>query len=313
MRYRAPAHSSPPADGVVAPLSFTIITIIVVVGTGLFIVALAVGFGVGFGVGGKDNVYYSNKLAVPVVTCDFGSTTCGCAFNKPVSSSRIINGDAAAQNSWPWLAYLTVLNSQRVCTGFLISDRHILTAASCFGSQYAGFNVTVTLGMNTFQSVYGSVNITNATVLPTMGAGDIAVVTLFTNLTFSQTIKPCCITSNLAIPTVNTIGVIAGWGETSANSLGIPTPTLRQAVVEVRNTTACNTQTANDTLCASYDSISACPIDSGGPLMINNNNAWTCVGIITGKYGACQNPISLTRVAAYLSLIRNVTGYPFNV
>lgn len=315
MPHLSPTSDVRSADAAIvagAPKAISIITIIVFVGTGLFIVAVAVGLGVGFGVGLKEPTYHSNKLAAPVVTCAASTTTCGCPTIRPVFSSRIINGDVAVTNSWPWMVYLT-MNDQRTCTGFVISDRHVLTAASCVGPQY-GYNVTVNLGINAYQSIYGGINITNATILTPISLGDIAVVGLTVNLTFGTTIQPCCLTSSQSVPTVGTAGVIAGWGETSTNTLGSVSPLLRQAVVQVRNSSSCGSQAGNDTICASYDSISACPIDAGGPLMINNNNnLWTCVGIITGRTGTCNNPITFTRIAPYLTAIRNATGYPFNV
>jgi len=307
MHHPSPTHgASPPAVDGLEPVStmFSVMCIVVIVGMALFVGALGIALGVGFGVGGKTTTSYASKLPAPVVNCN-PSATCGCAQNAPVFTSRIINGDPAATNSWPWMAYLTI-NNVKVCTGFIISPRHVLTAASCV-SPYT-YNVTVNVGINTYQSTYGGLNITNTSSLTPIYAGDIAVVTLGVNLTFSSTVKPCCITSSTSVPVVNTNGVIAGWGETSTTSLGTVSPTLRQAVVEVRNSSICNT--ANDTLCASYDSISACPIDAGGPLMVSYNNLWTCVGIITGR-PTCSNPITFTRIASYAALITNVTGILF--
>jgi secreted trypsin-like serine protease len=308
MHHPSPIHgvSSTAADGV-APMTtiFSIMCIIVTVGMVLFIAAVGIALGVGFGVGLRTTNSFTVKLPAPVVNCN-PSSTCGCAQYPPTFSSRIINGDAAATNSWPWMVYLT-MNNVKTCTGFLISQRHVLTAASCV-TQFA-YNVSVSIGINAYQSSYGGINITNTTGLTAINIGDIAVVTLGINITYNATVKPCCITSSTSVPVVNTNGVIAGWGETSTTSIGTVSPTLRQAVVEVRNSSICST--ANDTLCASYDSISECPIDAGGPLMVNYNNLWTCVGIMIGGRSTCSNPITFTRISAYAALITNVTGIVF--
>ena len=297
-------------DGIAATSTpVFIISGIVVVGTALFIIALALGLGLGFGIGlnNESSRPTVSKLPAPTVNCDASGAQCGCAASKPSFSSRIINGDAAVTNSWPWLVYL-VMNNQKICTGFLISQRHVLTAATCV-SGYA-YNVTVTLGINNYQFTYGSINVTNTTSLSAITlSGDIAVVTLGTNVSYSSAIKPCCLTSNPLVTINGTNGVIAGWGETSANNIGNPSPMLRQAVVQIRDPSVCSS-TANDTLCASYGSISTCPVDAGGPLMVSTGSAWACVGIITGK-STCSNPITFTRVSTYFSLINNVTGLTF--
>lgn len=305
--------SNRPADSVAAAgilgLSkiMLILSIVVITGTVLFIVALGIALGVGFGVSGRSSNNAPATLAPPIVSCasSTSSVTCGCQTYAPSFTPRIINGQVAVTNSWPWLVYLT-MNNVRVCTGFVISPRFILTAGSCV-AQYA-YNVTVNLGINNYQSIYGGVNITNSTVLTAIALGDIAIVQLGVNITFSSTIKPCCLTSLQTIPTAGTNGVIAGWGETSSTSIGTVSPLLEQAVVQVDNTSTCGTQNANDTLCASFDSVSTCPIDAGGPLMISNNNLWTCVGIITSRTGGCNNPITFTRIAAYTAAIQNITG-----
>jgi secreted trypsin-like serine protease len=308
MPFSSPASDAAPAVGAALAGSSKIIFIIssiVIIGTALFVVALGIGLGVGFGVGGRIKIPTTALLSAPVVSCSI-SQACGCQTDKPSFTPRIINGQPASVNSWPWMVYL-VMNNVKVCSGFIISPHHILTAASCIAAY--GYNISVTLGTNNYQFTWGGVNVTNATALQTISLGDIAVVTLGANITYSSTIQPCCISSNLGIPTTGVNGVIAGWGETSSSSLGTVSPVLEQAVVQVINQTSCG-NTGNDTLCAGYDSISACPIDAGGPLMISYNNAWTCVGIITGRVSGCTNPITFTRIASYAALIFNVTSIP---
>jgi secreted trypsin-like serine protease len=242
-----------------------------------------------------------------VVTCG-GSASCGCPAIQPSFAPRIINGQIAVTNSWPWMAYLT-MNNQRTCAGFLISQRHVLTAASCV-AQY-GNNISVNLGINTYQSSFGGLNVTNATGLIALSFGDIAIVTLGINITaYTATIQPCCLTTSLSEPFVNMPGVIAGWGETSTNNLGVVSPLLQQAVIQVLNPSACGISSGNDTFCAGFGSISACPIDAGAPLMISYDNAWTCVGMVVGR-STCNNPITFTRIAPYASVIQNITGLPF--
>ena len=298
------------AKAATSALSITLkaCTIIIVVGTALFIIALGIALGVGFGVGGRTRVTHPVTLAPPIFTCD-QSAACGCATTQPVFSSRILNGQTAAFNSWPWIVYLTnPLSPRTFCTGFIISERFVLTSTLCV-AQY-GFNVTVTVGATNFQSLWGGINVTNSTSITNLANG-ISIVTLMTNLTYNSIVKPCCLTTSLSQPAIGTHGVIAGWGETSANAIGTPAMNLQQAVVQVVSPNQCGTGStlgAIDTmLCASFNSVAACPIDAGGPLMVNMNNRWTCVGVIT-KQTSCQNQISFVRIAPFFSMINNITG-----
>ena len=47
-----------------------------------------------------------------------------------ISVSRIVNGNDAEDNEWPWIAAL-MNNGRQFCGGSLIDDKHILTAAHC--------------------------------------------------------------------------------------------------------------------------------------------------------------------------------------
>lgn len=283
----------------------TIIGITIIVGVTVGAAAIALGLGLGFGLTNNPSVATTPLLSPPIVNCD-PSARCGCQTFRPSFTPRIVNGQQAALNTWPWMVYLTI-NNTRVCSGFLISTRHVLTAGSCLAPQF-GFNITVNLGINNFQSTFGGVNVSNTSVLAVSTFGDIGIVTLGWNITFNSTVQPCCLTGSSAVPVSGTPGVIAGWGETSPASIGTPARTLQQAVVQVRDPSVCNVQAGNDTLCASFASISACPIDIGGPLMVSNNNLWTCVGIIDDRTPGCANPISFTRIANYMTIIQNITN-----
>jgi len=312
MNFPAPAYGVASAP-VAAGMSTTKIIIIVVVGVVvvgvifLGVVGLALGLGLGLGLQ-KSNPPPS-KLTAPTVNCNPAAATCGCPATKPAVSSRIINGNIATANSWPWIVYLTS-NGTKFCTGFLISQRHVITAASCITGYST--NITVNYGISTYQSPTFGTNVTSTNVTNLAGVYDnVAIVTLGINLTLSASVQPCCLTSDQTQPTNNEIGVIAGWGETSSSGLGTVAPSLEQAVIEVRSPSVCNLQASTNQFCASYDSISACPIDTGAPFMVPINNAWTCVGIVTGATTSCTNPITFTDIAPYAPLIRNITGLIF--
>ncbi|KAG0444132.1 hypothetical protein HPB47_014137 [Ixodes persulcatus] len=59
------------------------------------------------------------------------SRDCGVQQIQPVldPEERIVGGAKAVPGSWPWHAQLRVVRDY--CSGVLISDRHVLTAAHC--------------------------------------------------------------------------------------------------------------------------------------------------------------------------------------
>jgi len=60
-------------------------------------------------------------------------------------SSRVVNGEDAAPNSWPWQISLHYKQYGHICGGSLIENEWVLTAAHCvnFDPTPASFKVVV--------------------------------------------------------------------------------------------------------------------------------------------------------------------------
>ena len=117
--------------------------------------------------------------------------TCGLPSITP-RSTKIINGDTAVPNSWPWLVSLrfgTASKSSHFCGGSLIDATTVITAADCVdgknsffvavGTNYLNENITA----NAFavknivkHSKYNSKTLDN----------DIAIIKLKNAVTFSK-------------------------------------------------------------------------------------------------------------------------------
>lgn len=57
------------------------------------------------------------------------TTTKGCGNHARPESARIVGGQPADKDEWPWMAALLI--GRKFCGGVLINDRFILTAAHC--------------------------------------------------------------------------------------------------------------------------------------------------------------------------------------
>lgn len=75
-----------------------------------------------------------------------GKATYECGLANSLSTGRITGGSETLANQYPWVAHLRVFfwsGDSAMCTGTLINQQWILTAAHC---TYGVVNVTVTLG-----------------------------------------------------------------------------------------------------------------------------------------------------------------------
>ena len=57
--------------------------------------------------------------------------TLGCRSNRPFS---VTDSSQSSQGQWPWQANIVINNGNQKCSGVIISDRYILSAAHCFGT-----------------------------------------------------------------------------------------------------------------------------------------------------------------------------------
>ncbi|KAK6993458.1 Transmembrane protease serine 12, partial [Biomphalaria glabrata] len=57
---------------------------------------------------------------------------CGVLPSGSLRKKRIVGGHTAAQGSWPWLVALRNFMGGISCSGAVIAQRWVVTAAHCF-------------------------------------------------------------------------------------------------------------------------------------------------------------------------------------
>jgi len=256
------------------------------------------------------------------------SQTCGAPSIKPSISrqTKIVNGDAAVPNSWPWLVslrYGTIASNSHFCGGSLLDSTTVITAAHCVdGLSSVSFFVVVGtnyLDESLVQNVnafsvklirkhlqYNSISITN----------DIAIIKLTTAVKFSTKVQPICLPTSTSLSVIYNKNVsIAGWGYTS----GIKgQEVLSNAVLQAKLTVITDSIKCQGLQTKNYCAIdktskqsNTCQGDSGGPLMYFMNNKYFLYGLVsfgfenTDGSNTCINtlPSFYTRIPSYLSWI----------
>ncbi|MEE6513725.1 hypothetical protein FKM82_021529, partial [Ascaphus truei] len=204
------------------------------------------------------------------------AAVCGVPSTPLLSSSRIFGGSSAQPGNFPWQIMFFAPNRG---SGALISDRWVLTAAHVVDG-------------NNFPEMFGGVtNLASrkprhvllarkVIIHPQWELGtktnfdnDIALVWLQSKVRLGACISPICLPKRGAwsSPDINSIGYIAGWGETEKNQ---KVRILQFGKVLLRKMEDCkSTQGTSENVfttnmvCAGGNGVDSCQGDSGGPLM----------------------------------------------
>jgi len=248
-------------------------------------------------------------------------------------SRRIVGGEDAALNAWPWATALGVpSNGDRIdlrCGGTLINKNYVLTAAHCF---FAGADnpTMVRLGdlditTDSDGATHEDIPIQRSIIHPSYDRdtqkNDIALVRLQRSVTFRRGLIPACLPDRFRgfpLASLNERPQVIGWGKTDNNKP--VSPRLQQVSVPLVNNPTCKDKygaaiagvdIGTTQLCAGEDGKDSCAGDSGGPMLSSelNNGRWAVIGIVSfGARGLCANslfPGVYTRVDKYLDWIEN--------
>ena len=107
------------------------------------------------------------------------------------------------------------------CGGTLISQSHVLTSASCtYGKTIATIELLV--GANNIKDDGDKVHISNISIHPlynpTTLQNDFSILTLAQPVTFTDTVSPACLPSDLTQDYAGQEGTVTGWGKKTQNA-----------------------------------------------------------------------------------------------
>lgn len=245
---------------------------------------------------------------------------------------RTINGDAVGDGDLPWQVALvdnTSLNRTKgvFCSGALISDRWVVTAAHCItdsrtirGHPHPS-RYSILLGssqLDRARVVRPSDNVilheTWTDARTSRYDKDIALIELAEPVVFTETVQPIPFpTNDSASMGASEEVLVAGWGNTVSNVdsnspelLSIRLGVIDQDNSKARHATFRGYLTGN-MFCAYRDSVDACQNDSGGPVISTARGRPELVGLVSWSLYGCARPnvpgvyVRVSRFAAWIA------------
>jgi len=234
-------------------------------------------------------------------------------------ASRVVNGNDAKRNAWPWQISLRV-GGRHFCGGSIINPRWVVTAAHCVEENPSPGGYTVVVGLHdqserpkgdqvfALQKVimheqYSSREFNN----------DVALLQLKKPIKMSSKARAVCLPPHGDRIKDGTRCYITGWGRTET---GKPANILQQAVLPVASEQKCRTVNEKldikirpDTMiCAGGQGKGkpgGCRGDSGGPLVCKEGGRFVLRGATSWVQRECSTNFFtvFARISSFVSWI----------
>ena len=244
-----------------------------------------------------------------LTSCSAEDCICGIENASP----RIINGHVANPGQFPWVVYILNRDLMMSCTGSIISDRHIVTAAHCLSPRHqdpASLFVFTAQGCgksNLFAGKQIRVRkaFRHAAYSTRTGGNDIGLLQLDRPLVFNSTFMPICLTTDKQ-PADNLVTL--GWGNSNSGFHIVDNDCLNEADLNVVPDHVCRLHygpylDTEKIMCAGGEQ-NICNGDSGGPLMTRRNGLVYLMGITSFGRNDCglvtKQPAGFERLSSHI-------------
>ncbi|XP_033170194.1 chymotrypsin-1 [Drosophila mauritiana] len=256
-------------------------------------------------------------MADPRITLGLGLLIFGLILSAEASpQGRILGGEDVAQGEYPWSASVRY-NKAHVCSGAIISQTHVLTAAHCVSSvgitPVDASTLAVRVGSINQYAGGSIVNVKSVLIQPSYGnfLHDIAILELAQTLVFSDRIAAIALppkteeeTEDVDAELPNGTPVyVAGWGELSD---GTASYKQQKANYNTLSRSLCEWEAGygyESVVCLSRaEGEGICRGDAGAPVIDDEK---VLRGLTSFNFGPCGSkyPDVATRVSYYLTWI----------
>lgn len=245
---------------------------------------------------------------------------CGVPAISPNVLVRIVGGEDATANSWPWMVSLRT-DGDHFCGGSLVNRRWVISAAHCAPGFDRGYSKSIVVGnhlnsvKDPFEVEVGiETHITHENYDEYGFNNDIMLIKLSEEVELNEGVSPVCLPQG----TDYTPGIYCyttGWGTTEW--MGEMPEVLQQVMVPLIDRDVCNGDDwyggrIDDTMvCAGYTEggRDSCQGDSGGPLVCFNqeSESWELTGVVSWGEGCAfeRKPGIYANVAALRSWVED--------
>ncbi|SUP09405.1 trypsin, putative [Vibrio metschnikovii] len=254
-----------------------------------------------------------NILSAAIGTLLLSSSPLMASGTDSDITARIIGGEKAQPNDWPYMAALTRINKNTsFCGGSLISERYVLTAAHCVvGKAPSDFEALL--------SAYDMEQLSSATRVKvnqiylhadyqknsSSSPHDIAVLELVKAVTIeaAELDDQADVDSLIYGSDMTTLGF--GYRQHNGKQ-GYDKPTVLHQVTlpfvpmaQCKQAHSIFEKLGDGVFCAGETGKDTCQGDSGGPIFSNDNSGKKLAGIVSWGVGCGKNPGVYTKVSHY--------------
>ncbi|XP_069984726.1 mucin-21 [Penaeus vannamei] len=259
----------------------------------------------------SDSIYTSSTADTTL-----GQRPCKCGVRGGSPNPRVLGGTDVGLHEFPWHAALVIKSTFAIfCGGALLSDRIVVTSASCLTSFPIG-SLEVLLGehnINTDQDTSATVRrgvdatVTHPNFDPTTQENNLLLLRLDVplNLFLGPAIQPICL-PNPADLFEEVRATFTGWGNLNTQQ-SQPFILQKLEMTTLKNSDCVgkvSSQVTDRKICATAEGKGLCLGDKGGPLVAQAGDQWVLVGIsIFNKIACSTGPVAFTRITSYLQWI----------